>query len=162
VPISDWSGFFSANVGASAALVGLVTVAISINLTRILAFEHLPARAGESLWILTAVLAICEVALFPRISQTAFGAVALALAVVSLVFAARNQWAIRTFPDPVAINRQIIGAMTRLASSLPIGVGGALLLLHAPEGMTWIAAGVVLSLAVSVMNAWVLLVEIIR
>jgi hypothetical protein len=162
VPISDWSGFFSANVGASAALVGLVTVAISINLTRILAFEHLPARAGESLWILTAVLAICEVALFPRISQTAFGAVALALAVVSLVFAARNQWAMRTFPDPVAINRQIIGAMTRLASSLPIGVGGALLLLHAPEGMTWIAAGVVLSLAVSVMNAWVLLVEIIR
>jgi hypothetical protein len=162
MPISDWSGFFSANIGASATLVGLVIVAISINLTRILEYEHLPARAGESLWILTAVFTISEVALFSRISQTAFGAVALALAVVSLAFAARNQWKMRAIEGPVAINRQIITAVTRIASSLPIGVGGALLLLNAPDGMTWIAAGVVLSLAVSVMNAWVLLVEIIR
>jgi hypothetical protein len=162
MPISDWSGFFSANVGASATLVGLVIVAISINLTRILEYEHLPARAGEALWILTAVFTICEVALFSRISQAAFGAVALALAVVSLVFAGRNQWAMRAIEGPVAIDRKIIAAVSRLASSLPIGVGGALLLLHAPEGTTWIAAGVVLSLAVSVMNAWVLLVEIIR
>jgi hypothetical protein len=84
------------------------------------------------------------------------------LAVVSLAFAARNQSKMRAIEGPVAINRQIITAVTRIASSLPIGVGGALLLLHAPEGTTWIAAGVVLSLAVSVMNAWVLLVEIIR
>jgi hypothetical protein len=159
---SDWSGFFSANVGASATLVGLVIVAISINLTRILEFEHLPARAGESLWILTAAFAICEVALFTGVSQMAFGAVALALSVVSLAFAARNQWAMRTVEVPVAINRKIIAAITRLASSLPIGIGGALLLLHASEGITWIAVGVVLSLGVSVMNAWVLLVEIIR
>jgi hypothetical protein len=81
---------------------------------------------------------------------------------VSLAFAARNQWAMRTVEVPVAINRKIIAAITRLASSLPIGVGGALLLLHASEGITWIAVGVVLSLGVSVMNAWVLLVEIIR
>jgi hypothetical protein len=162
MPISDWSGFFSANIGASAALVGLVTVAISINLTRILEYEHLPARAGESLWVLTAVLTICEVALFPKISQTAFGAVALALAVASLIFGARNQWTLSSVEGTVPVGNQIIGAMTRLASSLPIGVGGALLLLHAPEGVIWIAAGIVISLAVSVMNAWVLLVEIIR
>jgi len=162
MPISDWSGFFSANVGASAALVGLVTVAISINLTRILAFEHLPARAGESLWILTAVFTICEIALFPRVSQTTLGAVAVALAIVSLLFGARNQWASRSVAGAVAIDRQIIGGIGRLAASAPIGVGGALLLLHAPDGVSWIAAGVVTSLAVSVMNAWVLLVEIIR
>ena len=162
MPISDWSGFFSADVGASAALVGLITVAISINLTRILAFEHLPARAGESLWILTAVFTICEIALFPRISQTAFGAVALALALVSLAFGARNQWVSRSIGEVVTIERQIISGIARIASSAPIGVGGALMVLHAPEGVIWIAAGVVISLAVSVMNAWVLLVEIIR
>jgi hypothetical protein len=162
MPISDWSGFFSANVGASAALVGLVTVAISINLTRILEYEHLPSRAGESLWILAAVLAICEVALFPRISQIAFGAVALALAVASLIFGARNQWTWSSVEPAVAVHRQVIGATTRLASSLPIGVGGGLLMLQAPEGVIWIASGIVISLAVSVMNAWVLLVEIIR
>ncbi len=162
MPISDWSGFFSANVGASATLVGLITVAISINLTRILAFEHLPARAGESLWILSAVFTICEVALFPGISQTALGAIALALAVVSLAFGARNQWVSRSISGVVPMEMQFISAVTRLASSAPIGVGGALLLLHALAGVSWIAAGVVISLAVSVMNAWVLLVEIMR
>ncbi len=33
---SDWIPFFTAEVGATAALAGLVTVAISINLSRIL------------------------------------------------------------------------------------------------------------------------------
>jgi hypothetical protein len=37
---ADWQSFFSAEVGAAAALAGLVAVAISINLARILAFPH--------------------------------------------------------------------------------------------------------------------------
>jgi hypothetical protein len=35
---ADWQSFFSAEVGGSAALAGLVAVAVSINLSRILAF----------------------------------------------------------------------------------------------------------------------------
>ena len=39
---ADWANFFVAEVGASAALSGLVVVAISINLSRILFFPQLP------------------------------------------------------------------------------------------------------------------------
>ena len=45
----DWATFFSAELGALAALIGFVVVAISINLSCILAYSWLPARAGEAL-----------------------------------------------------------------------------------------------------------------
>jgi hypothetical protein len=46
---SDWATFFSAELTVLATLTGLVVVAISINLSRILSFPHLPTRAGEAL-----------------------------------------------------------------------------------------------------------------
>jgi hypothetical protein len=46
---SDWAAFFSAELAALAALTGFVVVAIPINLSRILAYPHLPTRAGEAL-----------------------------------------------------------------------------------------------------------------
>ena len=161
--LKDWSGFFSAEVSASATLAGLVTVAISINLTRILAVEHLPGRAGESLFALTMVLVVCGVALFPQLPEGALGGLALALSVAALAFGARLQALSRKYADNgFTLTRQAIAGGGRLASSLPMGIGGALLLIHGPDGLVWLAVGVVVTLAVSVMNAWVLLVEIIR
>ena len=51
---TGWSDFFVAQVGATAALAGLVVVAISINLQRILSFPQLPGRAAEMLILLVA------------------------------------------------------------------------------------------------------------
>ena len=41
---TEWRDFFVGSVGASAALTGLLFVAISINLQQILRFPHLPGR----------------------------------------------------------------------------------------------------------------------
>lgn len=45
---SEWSELFVASAGASAALAGLVFVAVSINVERILEFPGLPERALET------------------------------------------------------------------------------------------------------------------
>ena len=45
----EWANFFTAELAALAALTGFVVVAISINLSRILSYPHLPTRAGEAL-----------------------------------------------------------------------------------------------------------------
>jgi len=50
---------------------------------------------------------------------------------------------------------------TQLAC-IPLVVSGVLLLYASPIALYWTAAGVILSLAGSIVNAWVLLVEILR
>ena len=47
--MSGWDNFLLAQVGASAALAGLVFVGVSINLTRILSTGSLPVFAKNSL-----------------------------------------------------------------------------------------------------------------
>jgi hypothetical protein len=45
-PVSEWGNFFIAQVGASAALAGLIFVGVSINLERILKKVCNTARPG--------------------------------------------------------------------------------------------------------------------
>ena len=45
---------------------------------------------------------------------------------------------------------------------LPFGIGAALLLAGADQGIYWVAVGVLFVFIGSVANAWVLLVEILR
>jgi hypothetical protein len=47
---SAWHDFFVGSMGASAALTGLLFVAISINLEQILKFPNLPGRAAGGGW----------------------------------------------------------------------------------------------------------------
>jgi hypothetical protein len=64
--MGDWADFFVAELGAAAALAGLVIVAISINVTRILSSPLLPGRAAETLVTPTGVLLASTYALVPH------------------------------------------------------------------------------------------------
>src|SRR5215831_11648928 len=64
--MGDWHDFFLGELGASAALAGLLFVAISINLSKILVGAGLPARAAEALTVLGAVLVVSSLALMPQ------------------------------------------------------------------------------------------------
>ncbi len=54
--LAQWSKFFSAQVGASAALTGLLFVVISINLPKIVANPQLASRSAKALATLAGVL----------------------------------------------------------------------------------------------------------
>src|SRR3984957_7808794 len=79
---ADWHEFFSAAVGASAALLGLLFVAISINLKLILKHRHLPGRAAATLGTLLSVLVVCIFGLTPGQSTRALGLEILATGAV--------------------------------------------------------------------------------
>ena len=55
---AEWESLFVAEAGASAALAGLLFVALSINLERILKGSGLPGRAGEAIVLLLTVLVV--------------------------------------------------------------------------------------------------------
>jgi hypothetical protein len=160
--MADWSNFFNAEVGAVAALTGLIVVAVSINLTRILAFAQLPARAGESLVILMGALLIAGFGLFPGQPAAAFGAETLVIGLVALAVALQNLWRSRIPVAGVTRGKIFLRAFVNAVVVLPLVIGGALLLSGSMAGVYLIAVGILASLAAGVWGAWVLLVEILR
>jgi hypothetical protein len=162
ITMADWSNFFVAEVGAAAALTGLIVVAVSINLTRILAFEQLPARAGESLVMLIGALLIAGLGLFPGQPVAAFGAETLVVGLVAVTVALQNLWRSRTPVEGVTRGKIFLRAFVNALVVLPLVIGGALLLFGSMAGVYLIAVGILASLAAGVWSAWVLLIEILR
>ena len=160
--LANWSNFFAAEVGAIAALTGLIVVAVSINLTRILSFEQLPARAGESLVILISALLIAGLGLVPGQPVAAFGAETLGIGLVALAVALQNLWRSRIPVEGVTRGKIFLRAFVNALVVLPLVIGGAVLLSGSMAGVYLVAVGILASLAAGVWGAWVLLVEILR
>ena len=158
----QWHDLFVASAGASAALLGLLFVAVSINLERILAYEGLPERALETLLLLLSVLIVSIVGLIPAESTVALGLELLVTAAIVAVIVLRlpATRAEETGNEPAQWRASRIGV--RLMGTLPLVIGGLSVLLETGGGLYWIAAGVVLAICGAVANAWVLLVEILR
>jgi len=72
--VGEWSNFFLAQVGASAALTGLIFVGVSVNLTRILEYAALPDRALEAIIVLVQVLLVSSLVLVPQQPHELLGA----------------------------------------------------------------------------------------
>src|SRR3954471_5072732 len=80
---APWSDFSVAVVGASAALTGLLFVAVSINIEQILATGALAGRAGSTMILFVVPLAIGTLVLIPEQSSPALGLELVGLGVVA-------------------------------------------------------------------------------
>jgi hypothetical protein len=158
----QWHDLFVASAGASAALLGLLFVAVSINLERILAYEGLPERALETLLLLLSVLVVSIVGLIPAESTLALGLELLFVAVIvaAIVLRLPATRAEEGGKEPASWRASRVGV--RLMGTVPLVIGGLSVLFEAGGGLYWIAAGIVLAICGAVANAWVLLVEILR
>ena len=86
--ISDWTIFFTAQLGAAATLGGLVFVGLSLNLTKILSFPALPNRALLALGVLLGILVVSSLILIPCQSTELIGFEILAAGLLATVVAA--------------------------------------------------------------------------
>ncbi len=157
-----WKDFCVAVSGAASALAGLVFVALSINLTKIIASPGLPSRAGETLIVLSAALLTSLMLAMPPQPDLALG---LELAVVGGL-----GWLVPAWFQAQTIRKhtyvsglQLAGRMFLHATSmLAIVAAGLMLAIGASGAAYWLAAGVLIALVVGLLNAWILLVEIER
>jgi hypothetical protein len=160
--MAGWESFFTAQVAASATLVGLLFVGVSLNLSTILSSAGLPNRAMASLYLLLAILVMSSLMLVPAQPLAIVGAEVLAVGLVL--------WILVTWLAAVALRRStadlrhyfIRHLILLQIAVVPYLVGAGLLLAEAQVGLYWVAAAIVVSLVVASIEAWVLLVEIKR
>jgi hypothetical protein len=160
--IAGWTDFLVAAAGATAALAGLVFVAVSINLERILKLPGVTGRAGETLILLAGALVNTLVALIPGESPAQLGL--LLLIVGLLTWGAPTVIQIQAFRKHqfYSVKSTVVRCVSSQIATLPAPLAGLSLLGYLPGGLSWLGAFVVLSLVVGLLNAWVLLVEILR
>ncbi len=159
---SEWTDLFVATAGASAALAGLVFVAVSINIERILKYRGLPERGLETVLLLVAVLVVSVVGLIPGQGRTALGLELLAVNLTTALVIVRLPVVAPTTPGrdaPYAVSARWA---VRLAGTTMLLIGSISILLAAGGGLYWIVAGMLFAVVGAVVNAWVLLVEILR
>jgi hypothetical protein len=158
--VQAWTELFVASAGASAALTGLLFVAVSVNLERILQFPGLPERALQTLLLLLSAVLVSLICLIPGQSTAALG---IELLVVGVCFAAGiGRLAMDTLPGARDHERAAFHVALLLPGTLPLVVGAISLLATTGGGLYWIVAGVLGAIAGAAVNAWVLLVEILR
>ena len=161
--MEGWTDFYVAEVGAAAALAGLLVVAISINIERILNYPSLPGRAAQTLVMVGGALVVASLALLPAQPHVYFGWEALAVGLVVAGTGVREAMVtlrIRKPEDP--IGWIIIPFGTAAIAFLPNLIGGGLLIAGDDSGLYWVAIGVILSFLATLQNGWVLLIEILR
>ncbi len=158
----DWANFFMAELGALAALTGFVVVAISINLSRILSYPHLPTRAGEALIGPIGAITATSLMLIPDQPGALLGIEVIAIGLVMVIAPSAFQSRALRLRKEATARERVTRAATNEGFSLPFVIGGALLIGGARTGLYWIAAGDVLSLIAIVLSAWVLMIEILR
>jgi len=157
-----WSSFFSAQTGASAALTGLIFVAVSINLPQIVAVPHLVARSAKALFTMLGILLASTLSMAPAQPVRWLGAELLVLGIFV--------WAATTWSGHAASHRNpYIGTGIRVqqavlaqCSALPLFAAGLSLAFLRGGGLYWLVAAAVFSYVAALLDAWVLLIEIHR
>jgi hypothetical protein len=159
---APWTDFCAAMVGATAALSGLLFVAVSLNLDHIVKGPRfLPHRAAETLASLLFVLAACAFALVPQ-NIRLVGVEILVVVIPLLLLSLRSQLAYRNkrADDPTL---WLVSRMTATAlATVPGLLAGISLAVHWGGGMYWLVPLTILGIGGAVYNAWVLLIEIVR
>jgi len=155
-----WNDFFVATAGAAAALAGLIIVAMSVNIAKIIEIPAMPARAA-TISSLVLIVVVAAAGLIPGQADVLYGVEVLLVTALALGFAIDAAVRILRHQDAGHGPRALKAAVPVL-QVVPFAIGGALLLLGSSVGLGWLAAGFILVFIGSVVGAWVLLVEILR
>lgn len=160
--INSWSSFFSAQVSASAALIGLLFVAISINLRQIVDEKLLTARAAKALFTLSGVLLVSICSLVPNQPPRILGVELILIGVAAWLAATRSQHAASHRNPYVSRKLRVLHGLITQLGAIPFVVGGASLAVPFWGGLDWLVVGTIFSYVSALIDAWVLLIEIQR
>ena len=155
-----WTNFFVAIAGASAALSGLMIVAMSANIRELQKSLSLRARAGAAISGVTAALLTSCLFLVPGQPMWALGAEVLVAGLLLWGIWLAVPKAVRRDPQPShpGAIRTVVPAFAPALFS----VSGALLVVDREAGIGVLAAACLVAIVAGVLFAWIALVEVLR
>jgi hypothetical protein len=160
--LEGWTDFNVAMVGATAALAGLLIVAMSVNIAEIMKAPTLPARAGASIAALVLAISAGALGLVPGQPDVFYG---IEVLVGALIASAFQVHAIRVIArdTPISLSNRVAKST---AGVLPIAgflLGGVLIVAGSTTaGLIAVAIGSVLAVITAILMAWIVLVEVLR
>jgi hypothetical protein len=160
--MKDWVQFFATIGGAAATLTGLIFVGISINLNKILSISRLPDRASQALILLVTVLVVSGLCLIPGLNASLLGIEFLVLGTIVWIVNLKLDIGIFHKTSDQYKKRHLLNALLTQFSVLPYIISGIVLLTSGFTGIYWLLPAIFFSFIKSVLDAWVLLVEINR
>jgi hypothetical protein len=155
-----WNTFAMAQVGAAAALAGLLVVATSINISRVIELPHVVQRLGGTLAMFTAVLLTGTTVLVPAQSRMLVGVEIAVIGAAASVAVIRLR-GLKGLPAQYRRDSTGVAAAGILAAAL-LAVAGILTAVGVAGGLYWLVPSVALGYIFGLVNAWVALVEILR
>ncbi|WP_404435845.1 hypothetical protein LG322_11970 [Microbacterium aerolatum] len=159
--MDGWSDFNVAMAGASAALAGLVIVAASVNIDKIIRAGTLTARLGAAIASLVLSLVASAVGLIPEIDPIWYGVVLTASTIAAGIFQLHAARVIVRDPEPAQRAR----AAKAVLGFLPIAAylaAGIALIAGSDSGLVLAATGCLLAIVSAIVVSWVVLVEVLR
>jgi hypothetical protein len=157
-----WDSFFMAEVGAAAALGGLIFVSITINLQRIVANPSVTARAFQALLMLIGTGLVAAILLVPGQTRVEQGVELLAVTVA--LWGVLNGFELSAWRRASAIYR---GFLTGHSIQIQIPyifalIGSIALVLSSPSALYWFVPATLATFLIAVLEAWVLSIEILK
>jgi cellobiose-specific phosphotransferase system component IIC len=157
-----WSTFFSAQAGASAALVGLLFVAVSINLAKIIKMSQLVTRSAKALYALMGVLIASTLCMVPAQPVRCLGGELLFLGVLVWVVSTWSQHSAMHKNKFITVRDRVLQAILTQLSTGPFILAGASIVAGFGGGLYWLVPAIIFSFIAALIDAWVLLIEIQR
>jgi hypothetical protein len=154
-----WTTMYLAVAGSAAALAGLLFVALTVNLPRILPEASYVARARRALGGLVSLLVLAIVMLIPGQPRDALGIELLCLAAVVGAVSVRLQG--QTIGRLQSGRRMhwAIGMLPVNLGTAAIAVAGVSLIAGGGGGLYWLPATVLVYFLTSAGDAWILVVD---
>jgi hypothetical protein len=157
-----WADFGVATTGAAAALAGLLFVAISINIERILQFPGLPHRAATTLILFALPLVTALLLIVPGQPRTALAWELLVTGLVVGTFLLVTDARVPLSEQETRMTWLFSRIIPDIATCGCLATAGATLLAESGGGLYWLVPAVLAAVIFGLINAWVLLVEILR
>ena len=160
--MEEWHDLFVASAGAAAALMGLLFVGLSINLSKILAFPVLATRALIASMLLLSILIQTLLLLVPHETPRAAGFCVLIIGLLTWPSVSYLDWVIFKKLEIRYRNLHLGKMLFDQVALLPYFIGGIIMLHGSVSGYYWLVGSIIISFLKASLDAWVLVVEINR